>query len=132
MADIIVTTPKSQMEVAAQEAQDCITAGGGCYFRDFGHNRPRKLNKGDRVFYVEDGFIRGFAVVRDIIQAGLIVCQTTGNEWYGCKVIMRAESWRWIKPIPMKGFRGYRYFEPPANMEIVGGWLDSKPEMVVA
>jgi len=31
--DIIVTTPKSQMANAAQEAADCIENGGGEYFR---------------------------------------------------------------------------------------------------
>jgi hypothetical protein len=29
----------------------------------------------------------------------------------------------------MKGFQGWRYYEPPKDMKIVGGWKDPRPEV---
>jgi len=125
MGDIIVTTPKNQMTVAADEANQCITAGGGFYFRTF-RSRPAGLVVGTRIFYVEDGYVRGYAVVQEIVAGRRMVCGTTGRDWgEGYHAIMPADSWTWIKPIPMKGFQGWRYFVEP--VEDAGGWLDPKP-----
>jgi len=127
--DIIVTTPKSQIANAAKEAQNCINAGGGYYFRRF--DRLPAIKNGGKVWYVEDGYIRGFAVV-DHISTSMHhqVCETTGKNWPpGAYIFMKASSWKWVKPIPMKGFQGYRYatefniYKP----KIVGGWKDPKP-----
>lgn len=124
MRDIVVTTPKRAMETAAQEARDCIEAGGGHYFRTF-RNRPRDLEHGSRVFYVEDGYVRGFAVV-DFIHEGRMTCVTTGVAWgEGCHAIMPARTWRWIEPVPMKGFQGFRYID--LDFRVVGSWDDPKP-----
>ena len=111
--DIIVTTPKSQMAAAAQEAADARCAGAGTeYFRSFPRAyAPGQLRPGDRIYYVEDGFVRGFAVVSHIEQSQFpMQCQTTGREWpAGYYAFMQADSWRWIRPIPMRGFQGFRY-----------------------
>lgn len=141
--DIIVTTPKSQMANAAQEAADAIRAGGGEYFRRF--HTPIRIDRGDRVYYVEDGFVRGFAVVhytRWVKERK--VCETTGRLWQpGFFVFMRADSWQWIEPISMRGFQGWRVAHDPTRgrellrvvdqyyqVKIVGGWKDPKPEAV--
>lgn len=130
--DIIVTTPKTRMREAAEEAADCIAAGGGEYFRRFhSPNVPIDLNEDDRVFYVEDGFIRGFARVSGRLIYGIgFKCHTTGREYGpGYYVFMAAASWTWIKPIPMKGFQGFRYLpdRTARQVEEVGGWRDPKP-----
>lgn len=143
--DIIVTTPKSQMANAAREADDCLAAGGGEYFRRFaGHCHP-KIGVGERVYYVEDGFVRGFALVSRTFFSTGETCDTTGRRWAGgFYVFMDASSWQWITPIAMIGFQGYQYATtefPDACMprlylrghwhklEIVGGWRDPKPEV---
>lgn len=145
--DIIVTTPKSEMANAAQEAAECLAAGGGEYFRRFPrHQRPR-VEPGDRVYYIEDGFLRGFAVIHRIEDrlSRVQVCDTTNRHWPpGFYVFMRADSWKWIRPIPMRGFQGFRYpgsslratagrrdailLPRFADIVIVGGWLDPRPE----
>ena len=134
---ILVTTPKSQMATAAREARDRIEAtkrleGCGVYFRRFAQE-PRGLDPGVRIFYVEDGYVRGFAVVDELsgIDEGEkgLVCETTGKDWsHGVYAIMRADSWKWVKPIRYRGFQGFRYFDD-SKVEIVGGWLDPKPEV---
>ncbi len=130
--DIIVTTPKSQMKAAAQEAADCIAAGGGEYFRRF--TRAVAVIPGDRVFYVEDGYVRGFAVVSRVeVRARPVRCETTGHLWPpGTYVFMAAPSWHWIRPIPMRGFQGWRTVIStrdlwPDRVKIIGNWLAPRP-----
>jgi hypothetical protein len=128
MKNIIVTTPKTQMDIAKQEAENCINNGGGYYFRTF-RNRPKELVIGSKVFYVEDGYIRGFGVVSNIVN-GNMTCDVSGKDWgEGFHAIMDAKSWAWIKPIPMKGFQGWRYFN--GNYEKIGNWLDPKPNTLI-
>lgn len=137
MTDIIVTTPKSRMADSAQEAADCIKNGGGSYVRIL-TSTPKELNERDRVWYVEDGYIRGFAEVYEIIRwqhpGHFVRCDTTGKDWRvppkGCMVFLDSKTWTWIKPIPLRGFQGYRYLPPRTQQGYIkmGGWLDPKPE----
>lgn len=129
--DIIVTTPKSQMRAAAREAANCIAAGGGEYFRRFHLNSAPTVKKGDRVYYVEDGYVRGFAVVsRDEWRGQPQQCHTTGHVWLpGIYVFMDATTWKWIEPVPMQGFQGVRYahnYFRREDVSIVGGWRDPR------
>jgi len=128
MSDIICTTPKSEMATAAREAAECRAEGGGYYFRVLPH-RP-KVEPGDRVYYVEDGYIRGFALVHIVEPAGA-VCKTTGRMWTGkWSVVMLASSWCWIEPVKMKGFQRFHYAKfVRDSVKVVGGWLDEKPDL---
>lgn len=124
--DIIVTTPKKEMENAALEAKTVKEEGHGYYFRSLS-SWPKKLNASSRIFYVEDGYVRGFCPIKSV-ECGGKICELTNRNWIGAvSIIMDAQKWQWIKPIPMKGFQGWRYYEPPVDMMIVGGWLDPKP-----
>ena len=128
MTDIIVTTPKFKRQIAAAEAEDIKARGGGEYFRTV-RSVPKKFGPGDRVFYVDRDYIRGFCVVTRIVNGGeTYVCGTTGVNWgTGPHLVMDATSWKWVTPIPHKGFQGWWYFTPPDGMEIVGDWLDPMP-----
>lgn len=137
--DIIVTTPVSQMASAAQEAKDCIARGVGTYFRRLGYFRngklcgfPRHLNAGDRVWYTEAGFVRGYCLVRETrVVEEQVVCQTTGRVYEpGFYVWMSASSWVWVKPVPYRGFQGWRYQQQGLSPVPVGGWLDPRPWLV--
>lgn len=123
--DIVVTTPKNKMNIAAEEARKCIEAGSGFYFRTF-RNKPRYLCVSSRIFYVEDGYVRGFGVVSEVVE-GNMHCDTTGYDWGdGYHAVMQANSWKWLRPIPMRGFQGWQYFEVN-NIKVVGNWRDQKP-----
>lgn len=125
---LIVTTPKSEMEISAQEAEECIRNSGGFYFRKLGKNCPKGLKGGSKIYYVEDGYIRGFGVAGSVIQKEH-VCEHTDRSWgNGWFAIIPACTWKWIEPIPMQGFQGFRYFDD-SNVNIVGSWLDPKPEV---
>ena len=128
--DIVVTTPGWARADAAREAEDVQEAQGGMYFRRL-PTRPKELTVGDRVFYVEAGYLRGFARCAAIRFETGQRCDTTDIQWpKGVYVWMEAESWTWIKPVPFQGFQGWRYlaFEE-SEIEIVGGWLDAMPEI---
>lgn len=123
--NIIVTTPKSEMETSKKEAEKMKKEGGGLYFRRF-DRLPLKLNVGDKVFYTENGYIRGFAVATKIFKEEGMGCDTTGRHYpKGFYVFMDASTWKWVKPIPYKGFQGFRYFDQP--FEVVGNWEDDMP-----
>jgi len=122
--DILLTTPKSQVKRAKLEAQRAKKEGRGYYFRRF-RKLPKKIQLGSRIFYVEDGYVRGFAPV-EMIYEGTMKCDVTGNVYCGFNLLMNVITWKWIKPIPYKGFQGFRYFGGH-EVEIIGGWLDSMP-----
>lgn len=151
MSDIIVTTPKSEMGNSAREAAACIASGGGWYFRRV-HTKPR-IARGERVWYTESGYIRGYAVVSEVIdtstpqgkaklqEMGLEIipkCEITGKNYgHGWYIFMRAESWKWIRPTKYAGFQGWRYFSAVSFFGVVldgsivcGSWLDPKPRVV--
>jgi len=129
MLNIVVTTPKSESENSKQEAAKCINNDGGYYFRRL-PTRPKNIDVGSKIFYVEDGYIRGFGVISNIEEKTEdMKCTTTGTKWRpGIYVTIPANSWQWIKPIPMKGFQGWRYLDENMEFTVVGGWKDRKPE----
>lgn len=133
--DIIVTTPKGERLHAATEARECIAAGGGLYMRTL-KVRPNHVAPGSYVFYVDDGFITGFAVALDIVthfeQCHIFkkhnFWPSTYYAWAyfkGMYIIMDAASWKWIEFIPMKGFQGFQYMDK--EFKVVGDWLMPKP-----
>lgn len=114
--DIIVTSPKQFMKEAAEEAAECIREGGGHYFHHMARI-PKNLRVGDRIWYVEDGYLRGYAIVVSV-QEGYVISDAT--------------TWIWCKPVPMKGFQGFRYLDPEKAKEIfqyAGNWLYPRPEV---
>jgi hypothetical protein len=134
MTNIIVTTPKQHASRAAQEAQDCIAAGGGSYFRKFPpRGYPKDVGIGDRVYYVLDGVVRGFCLVEEIRFLEECQCDTSGVEYgAGTYIFMDAKKWQWIFPYPMAGFQGFRYASPELDeLPIIGGWLDPMPEDIM-
>ena len=140
--DIVVTTPKSQMATAALEAEQAqnLQLNGDerqYYFRNLGMHGGANLGKGSRVYYVEDGYLRGFGTVEsdeDVLYRDWNECDTTGRQfgkgWY---VYIPVDSWQWVVPVPYRGFQGWRYAPTEwRDLEVVGNWQDPKPmsEMV--
>lgn len=111
--DILVTTPKSAGETARQEAEE-IEQYGGYYFRTF-HYRPTNLNVGDRIYFVERGYIRGFGIIFAIesINKKAIKCSTTGISWGKLgDTVVKYREWHWLDvPIPHRGFQGFQYVQ---------------------
>ena len=115
--DILVTTPKLEIETSrkeGEEVQDDIDKGMNAYwFRTF-RFRP-KVEKGDKIYFVESGLIKGYGIIFDIEQIlepeTETVCDTTDRVW-GSEGdwVVKYNDWHWLKkPVPFKGFQGIRY-----------------------
>ena len=83
---------------------------------------------GSKIYYVEDGYVRGYAAVSEI-RKGSMTCDVSGKNYEGIQAIMPAKSWKWIQPIAFKGFQGFRYAQLN-NIKIVGNWTDPKPNII--
>lgn len=140
MPDIIVTTPKRFLKEARAEAEHAKTLFHATgertqYFRSFPFSLLRwpDLFHGDRIYYVEDGWVRGFLVV-DFAQEQVDgqTCGTHGVAWpAGYYAYLWADSWKWIVPLPMKGFQGWRWAHRAGvvreSVKVAGDWLDPMP-----
>lgn len=115
MNDIILTWPKKRsLDSYLKECEKAAQMG-----RIVGYsaqNRPRS-QRGDRSYMVHDGAIRGWLEITQVISyeshSPDFVDPSTGKVWRGGGrwIIVRNPVWHRIEPIPMKGFRGFRYTE---------------------
>lgn len=62
---------------------------------------------GQKCFLVHDGFVKGYMIISGLSEKEFS-CTTTGKHWKG-KFVERTGKFHTIKPIPMKGFQGFRY-----------------------
>ena len=119
--DIIVTTPKSAIRSAAIEANLVKSGGATHYYRNYRTAPP--VEKGSRVYYVEDGYIRGYCLV-DYLDVDYVEGKQVEV------MMMDAKTWTWIEPIPMVGFQNWRYMKLERNLvKDVGNWLEPMPEI---
>lgn len=109
--DLLVTTPKSEIDNSKKEGE-AVEEEGGYWFRTF-RFRP-KTELGDKIYFVEDGLIKGYGIVIKVIPSTeSLKCDVTGREWgqkKGWAVLYG--NWHWLKiPVPFKGFQGIRYID---------------------
>ena len=126
--DVLVTTPQRESGEAAKEALDA-RAQGGYYFRNLGQHQPKQFSVGERVWYTEGGFVQGFGLCVEIVWSPGEDCDATGRHFnQGWFAWIPVVSWKWVRPFRYKGFQGFRYVDF-GEPEIIGDWLDPKPEM---
>lgn len=72
---------------------------------------PKRISVGDRCYVVHNGMIRGWMTITGIDQREeSFKCQTTGRIWNAGVYIRRSGPFHYLeRPIPMKGFMGYKY-----------------------
>lgn len=109
--NILLTTPIIKKNIAKIEAEN-VKKNGGYFFRTF-HFQP-KCSIGDKIYFVDDGLIKGYGIIFEISQIkDHIKCSTTGIK-YG-KVgdwVIKYDNWHWLPiPVQWKGFMGIRYIE---------------------
>jgi hypothetical protein len=108
--NILVTTPKSEIENSKEEGLE-VEKNGGYWFRTF--NYAPKVLKNDKIYFVENGFITGYGRIFEVSQtsSGYQECEFTGRVWNG-KYIVKYDTWVWLQnPVPFKGFQGIRYVQ---------------------
>ena len=106
--DILVTTPKSEIDNSRKEGE-AVEAEGGYWFRTF-RFKP-KVDEGDKIFFTEAGMIKGYGIIFEVSPSSGEVCEVTGREWKG-DCVVKYKDWHWLKtPISFKGFQGIRYID---------------------
>ncbi len=109
--DILVTTPKSEIDNSRKEGE-AVEKDGGYWFRTF-RFRP-KVVPGDKIFFVENGQIRGYGTIFNVSQLSEPAeCDFSGRQWsQEGGFMVKYKDWCWLKnPVPLKGFQGIRYLE---------------------
>lgn len=124
---VIVTTPKAQFASAVAEAEYAKENPDSFYFRTF-TRFPAKLFLGDNIFYVYGDYIRGFGVVCEIKDEPIECTVTKFKSGKARSAIVKAESWKWVHPIPYPSFRGWRYYR--GTFTVSGDWLSPMPAIV--
>lgn len=105
--DIVVTVPKKEMKNLKEE--DTFAAGKNVYQYWSVSKRPKYLNVGDKVYFVEDGKISYYHIFLGFKDD--IKCEATGREWSGCNLTLQYPEIKLKNPIPMSGFQGFRYMK---------------------
>lgn len=110
--DLVVTVPKSELRNVTHEEtwakkEENIKAGGYCFWKI--SRVPRRLNKGDRVYFIHNGLIVNYNIF-DHVDCDLY-CEVTDRQWDGLCLVMNIPSIPLKNPVPMKGFQGFRYID---------------------
>jgi len=105
MRDIIITIPKS---IKWEDYQHELNAAENGEILNFKVNSFPKTAIGNKCYICHNGFIHGYHIISGMSEKEF-QCTTTGNLWKG-KFIERTGKFYKIDPIPMIGFRGFKYF----------------------
>lgn len=104
--DIVITIPKTiswseyEKELAAAEKGETLNFK----VRHFPKTKP-----GNRCYVCHDGSIKGWMEISKLSEKEF-ECTTTGKTWKG-KFVERSGKFNKLdEPIPMTGFRGFKYF----------------------
>jgi len=106
--DILVTTPKSEIDNSRKEGK-AVEQAGGYWFRTFKF-KP-KVEIGDKIYFVENGLIKGYGIIFQVSDTYEEICDITDRVWKG-EWVVKYDNWHWLKTqIQFKGFQGIRYIE---------------------
>ena len=105
--DIIVTIPSNiKWDDYQKELDDAVKNN---YVLNYKVNSfPKRTKIGNKCYLVYNNNIVGWLPIIGFEEKEF-TCQTTSREWIG-KFIVRSPKLTLTNPIPMKGFRGFRYF----------------------
>lgn len=110
MADIIVTIPKTKIKEVALKAVECFKAKGRIEFtREYPLGKAPPVSQGDKIFVVEDGFIRGYFVVLSVRDESHPIIGTKDTFDEKTIVVLDIHSWNTVEPIAMIGFPNFKY-----------------------
>ncbi len=106
--DILATIPLHRLEVSKEE--DEAVRGlpdEKCNWFWKLNPKPKNLDVGDRVYFVEDGHITAWCPV---VELGYFdfVCEVSGKRWTGYQARL-GQNREFLEPIAYRGFQGWRY-----------------------
>jgi hypothetical protein len=109
--DILVTIPKSEAANTVKEDQfinNCVRDGEQGVVQFWAIKRkPKTLNIGDRVYFVENGRVTCYHLFAGYVSDP--VCEVTKRVWHGLNLILKCPEVLVKSYIPYRGFQGFRY-----------------------
>ncbi|MBD3407297.1 MAG: DUF1489 family protein [Candidatus Lokiarchaeota archaeon] len=106
----MVTIPNNKLDDIQKEEEkvaDAIKNGKSINYFWCVSKRPKNLHIGDKVYFIWNKAMRGYHKVVGFDTN--MKCTTTGNQYKGCCIILDPIFHDIEYPIPMNGFRGFRY-----------------------
>lgn len=116
--DLVITWPKSRpLASYLLELRKAERWGQVINYRV--PSKPRVKPRPERCYMVHDGAIRGWNAVIDLAWRGehSVTDPITGAFWASGWYVVRDPQWHEIEPVPMAGFRGFRYI---GEIEVAG------------
>lgn len=113
MSHIVITWPKSRpLQSYLEQLEVASKLGENISFRV--SSLPKWRAFGTRCYVVYDGYIRGYNYLIDAYYANgnTIKDPITGKFWPEGNYLVRNPIWHKIDLVPMKGFQGFRYYDP--------------------
>lgn len=105
--DIVVTIPKSEYKNDDLETEFLKVNGG---YQFWSMNRiPKKLNEGDRVYFVRENKIESSMKIFNIEYNSKNTCEVTGRTWSRACTLCLCDMKEENLNIQVKGFQGFRY-----------------------
>jgi len=108
--DIVITVPKTELKNVAKEEAWAKKQDPGvavCFWKIRG--QPKKLEPGDRVYFIHNGVIVNYNIFKHIDWD--ITCDVTGRLWEGMCLVMDVPSIPLKRPVRMKGSQGFKYID---------------------
>lgn len=106
--DIAVTVPKKEYENIEKENKFVEDNDDVVQYWSM-KAKPKYFELGDKVYFVRGGHIIGYQECIDFVVDAK--CEVTDRTWEGFNLVLKCPMIELEKPIPMKGFQGYRYYE---------------------
>lgn len=103
--DIAITLPAT---VRWDDYQRELDAAANGAVMNFKVRYLPSVDVGCKCYLVHQGVVRGWMRVSGLSRDRKFTCTTTGREWSG-NFVERTGEFHTVDPVPMKGFRGYRY-----------------------
>jgi len=107
--DIVVTIPRSEAVNTKKEDEFVSELKGNAVQFWSVHRKAKELKVGDRVYFVENGFITCYHKFLGYVYDP--VCEVTGRLWPGLNLLLECPCVLLINPVPKKGFQGFHYVE---------------------
>ena len=105
--DILVTIPRSEAYNQVKEDRFVTRLQNKAVQFWKISRKPTNLNIGDRVYFIEQGFITCYHIFIGYVNDP--TCEVTGRVWPGLNLLLECPAVHLPKPVLHRGFQGFHY-----------------------
>ena len=105
--DIMVTVPKTELKNLEREDNYAKENDNNIVQYWSISKKPKGLNIGDRVYFVENGYVRYWHEFIGFESDAM--CEVTGRVWPGLNLVLKYPETKLKTPVAMRGFQSFHY-----------------------